>query len=104
MIVVSMFFPNTNQTDFDNIYYADSHYKNLKNLLNPLGLVGIEMQSGISDTNPETPPKYHAITNFKFESIENVHNAFIQTAKAIIIDSANFTNTKPLFQISEFIV
>ena len=69
MIVVSMFFPNTNQTDFDNIYYADSHYKNLKNLLNPLGLVGIEMQSGISDTNPETPPKYHAITNFKFESI-----------------------------------
>ena len=52
MIVVSMFFPNTNQTDFDNIYYADSHYKNLKNLLNPLGLVGIEMQSGISDTNP----------------------------------------------------
>tara|TARA_B100000676_G_C17952057_1_gene772581 strand:+ start:59 stop:373 length:315 start_codon:yes stop_codon:yes gene_type:complete len=104
MIVVSMFFPNTNQTKFDNIYYRDSHYKIVRNLLDPLGLVEIEMLAGVSDTSPETPPKYHAITNFKFKSIENVHNAFTQTAKTIIIDSQNFTNTKPLFQISEIIV
>lgn len=104
MIVVGMFFPLTTETNFNHIYYENSHYIKVKNLLTPLGLIDIEMQAGISDTNPEKPPMYHAITNFKFKSVEDVHSAFIQTAKEIIIDSSNFTNSKPVFQISKIIV
>ena len=101
MFVVTMFFPNLPQIVFDQNYYLNDHLKNVKNLLDTLGLIDIEMQIGISDTNPETLPQYHAITNLKFHSIEDIHNAFIKTAKEIISDTSFFTNSKPVFQISK---
>ena len=103
MIVVSMFFPNANDIVFDVKYYIETHIEKIKNLLEPLGLIDIQIQKGISSSNPGTPPKYFAVTYLNFNSVEEAHDAFTIAARQIIKDVSNFTNCSPEFQISEFI-
>ena len=103
MIIVDMFFPYAYDIVFDEKYYIEIHIEKIKNLLRPLGLIDIKIQKGISSSNPDIAPKYFAISHLNFNSVEEVHNAFTITAKEIIKDVNNFTNSSPEFQISELI-
>ena len=84
MIRVTILFPNDEGSKFDHEYYMNNHVPMAKGLLEPLGLVAFNVDKGISDTDPNAPPRFHVIAGMVFNTVEDVHNAFISAAREII--------------------
>ena len=104
MIRVTILFPNDEGSKFDHEYYMNNHVPMAKGLLEPLGLVAFNVDKGISDTDPNAPPRFHVIAGMVFNTVEDVHNAFISAAREILGDTKNYTDVRPAFQISEVIL
>ena len=104
MIRVTMLFPNDEGSKFDHEYYMNNHIPMVKGLLESLGLVEMNVDKGISDTDPNAPPRFHVIAGIVFNTVEDVHNAFISAAREILGDTKNYTDVKPAFQISEVVL
>ena len=104
MIRVTILYPNDEGSSFDHDYYMNNHVPMAKGLLEPLGMVGMNVYKGISDTDPNAPPRFHVIAGMVFNTVEDVHNAFISAAREIIGDTKNYTDVRPAFQISEIVL
>jgi len=59
------------------------------------------MEKGVSGTDPNDPPPFIAVAHLYFNTVDEVHAAFMAHARAIISDISNYTEIKPQFQISE---
>lgn len=101
MIKVTVLYPNEDSKKFDHDYWASTHLDLVQTLLGPMGLVKGEMEKGVSGTDPNSPPPFIAIAHLYFDTVEEVHSAFIAHAGTIIGDISNYTDIKPQFQISE---
>ena len=101
MIKVTVLYPNDEGKNFDHVYWSTTHLKLVQNLLGPMGVVNGEMEKGVSGTDPNSPAPFIAIAHLYFNTVEEVHTAFIAHAGAIMGDISNYTDIKPQFQISE---
>ena len=101
MIKVTVLYPNEEGKKFDHSYWTTTHLNLVQSLLGPMGLVNGEMEKGISGTAPTAPAPFVAIAHLYFNTVEELHAAFIANASAIMADIPNYTEIKPQFQISE---
>ena len=103
MIKVTVLYPNEEGKKFDHGYFSTTHLALVQKLLAPMGLIKVEMEKGISSTDPNAPAPFVGIAHLSFNTTEEVHAAFSVHAGEIMGDIANYTDIKPQFQISETI-
>ena len=104
MIKASVLYPNGPGKKFDADYYAGSHAKMVKRLLEPLGLVQIGIEKGIATLEPGAPAPYVAIGYLLFNTIEEFQKAMETHGAEIMSDIPNYTDIEPQIQISEVLL
>ncbi len=103
MIKASVFYDNDKNARFDENYFLENHIPLVKEKLNPLGMVKIEVEKGLSGVSPDEPAKFQWTAHMYFESIEKFGEAFGKEGEGLVSDVPNYTELKPVFQISEVI-
>jgi uncharacterized protein (TIGR02118 family) len=103
MIKVTVMYPNEEGKKFDMDYYVNKHIPMVADLLTPGGMIRVELEKGISGTDPNSPPMYVAVGNLYFNTIDEVHAAFSTHGGAIMGDIPNYTDISPQFLIGEVI-
>jgi uncharacterized protein (TIGR02118 family) len=102
MIKVSVLYPNEDGKTFDLLYYRDKHIPLVKQLLGS-SCVQTSIDKGISGGTPGSKAAYATMGHLYFHSMDDFISAFVPHAKKILHDLPNFTDTSPVFQISEVI-
>lgn len=103
MIRVSVLYPYEEGAKFDNTYVLEKHIPMVKEQLEPRGLVKIEVDRGISAADPNAPPPFVAANQLYFNTVDEVHQAFMAAGRQVMGDIPNFTTIKPQIQISEIV-
>ena len=101
MIKVSVLYPHDSAKKFDFEYVVNTHLPMVGRLLGPMGLQSSGMDKGISAADPNAPPPFAAINHLIFNTVEEVHQAFITHGSEIMSDVKNYTDITPQIQISE---
>ena len=101
MIRVSVFYENNEDVRFDEDYFINSHIPMVAEKLNPLGLKDIVVEKGIAGGGPGQPALYQALAHMTFDSVETFQEAFGKEGEGILADVPNYTDLKPIVQISE---
>jgi uncharacterized protein (TIGR02118 family) len=100
MIKVTVMWPNSEAAAFNHDYYLQSHIPMAVELFGDR-LKKVEVDRGIAGLGPGSPPPYVAITQFRFESLEDFQAAFGRHGAQISGDQPNFSAIDPVVQISE---
>jgi len=103
MIKVSVMYPYTPDARFDHDYYRDKHMPLVKARMGEACLY-YTVDKGLSGGAPGTPPEYVAMCHIFSESLEAFQAGFGPHANEIQADIANYTDLKPIKQISEVVV
>ena len=100
MIKVSVFYPKTPSSRFDNDYYFNRHMPMVKEKLGA-SLKRTDADQGLAGGTPGSPPIYAAMCHLYFDSVQAFQAAFEPHAKVILSDIPNYTNVEPIMLISE---
>lgn len=100
MIKVTVLYPNGPDVKFDMKYYVTHHLPMVRDKCAPACL-GIAAETGVAGGDPGSPAPYIAVGHLTFESVPAFQAAFMPHAPAILADIPNYTNAKPILQISE---
>ena len=103
MIKVSVLYPHDPEKQFDLDYYTGTHLPLVQRLLGPMGLVRTEAEKGVSGTDPNSPPPFVVVAHLHFNTTDEVHEGFKTHGREILGDIKNYTDIRPMFQISETI-
>ena len=103
MIKVSVMYPNTPGARFDHAYYRDKHMPMLKARMGD-ACKRYTVEKGLSGGAPGAPAPYVAMCHILADSVEAFQAAFGPHAKEIMMDVANYTDLRPVMQISEVVV
>jgi uncharacterized protein (TIGR02118 family) len=99
MIKVSVLYPNTPGATFDMAYYTSKHLTMLRKKVPACKGVGAER--GLGGGEPGSKPTYIAMGHLLFDSVESFQTGFGPHAAEIVADVPNYTNTRPVIQVSE---
>lgn len=103
MIDVSILYPNEASATFDFDYYREQHMMMIQQKM--AGACShFTIEKSLQGPVPGSDPTYLAIGHLFFESLDAFTAAFGPHAKTIGADIANYTNLKPIIQISEVLV
>jgi len=100
MIKVSVFYPAGEGTKFDMEYYCRSHVPMVGAKLGS-ACKKVAVEQGLAGGTPDAPPTYVAMGHLYFDSVAAFEAAFAPHAATIMADIPNYTNAKPVIQISE---
>jgi uncharacterized protein (TIGR02118 family) len=100
MIKVTVLYPNAPDARFDMKYYVTQHMPMVRDRCAP-ECRGIAAESGVAGGDPGAPAPYIAIGYLTFDSVAAFQKSFGPHAGEILADVPNYTNTKPILQISE---
>ena len=100
MIKVSVLYPQSPDSTFNVDYFVNSHIPMVQSKLGA-ACKGIELEVGLAGVEPGTPPTYMAMGHLHFDSVDAFEAAFGAHAESLLADIPNYTNTQPVFQISE---
>lgn len=103
MIKVSVMYPNTPGARFDHDYYRDKHMPLLKNRMGD-SCKYYTIDKGLGGGAPGAPPTYVAMCHFYCESVAAFQEGFGPHAQEILGDIPNYTDLKPVIQISDVVV
>jgi len=103
MIKVSVMYPNNAGARFDHDYYRDKHMPMLKEKMGE-ACKSYTIDKGLAGGAPGAPAPYIGMCHIFCDSVESFQAAFGPHAKAIMADIANYTDLKPVMQISEVVV
>ena len=101
MIRVTVSYPNEQGKKFDWDYFTNTHLPLAHEHLDPLGLVKLEVDKGISGPDPSAPPSFTAVVHMIFNTVDEVHEAFKAAGRPVMGDAPNYTDIQPTIQISE---
>ncbi len=100
MVKVTILYPNGDGKTFDMDYYSNTHMPMVANVLgDSLKLLAID--KGIAGRTPDEPIPYLAIGYLYFDTLSAYQNSFGPNAEQITSDIPNYTNIRPVVQISE---
>ncbi|SEL14655.1 conserved hypothetical protein [Aquimarina amphilecti] len=102
MIKVTILYPNDTGKTFDMDYYANKHMPMLIDLFGD-SLKRLEIDKGLSGRTSNDPIPYLAIGYLYFENLVDYQNSFGPNAAKIRGDIPNYTNIKPIVQISKVV-
>ncbi|HYP83589.1 EthD family reductase [Variovorax sp.] len=100
MIKVSVVYPNDEGHRFDWDYYVGKHMPMVRELLGD-ALRRDEIEEGLSGPAPGSRAPFAAAVHMYFDSLEAFQGAFGPHAKGILKDVANYTDLRPITQISK---
>jgi uncharacterized protein (TIGR02118 family) len=100
MIKVSVLYPNTPGARFDMQYYLKTHLPLVKEKCGT-ACRAVNAEGGIGGGEPGSQAPYIAAGHLTFDSVAAFQQAFGPHAGEILGDIPNYTNTKPVVQISE---
>lgn len=100
MVKVSIFYPNTPGSHFDIEYYLNTHMPMADKLLGT-AVKAITVEIGRSGEAPGALPPFAAICGFTCETVEDFMSAFTPVADQLQGDIPNYTDIKPVIQISD---
>lgn len=103
MIKVTVMYPNTPGARFDHEYYRDKHMPMIKQLMGD-ACKSYSIDKGLGGGAPGAPATYVGMCHIFADSVASFQGAFGPHAKAIMADVANYTDIKPVMQISEVVV
>lgn len=105
MTKISILYPNNKGARFDMRYYVETHMPLSIELLSPHpGFKGVSVERGLGGAEPGTDPAYVAMCHFLFDSIEGFVSAFTPHAARLQGDMPNYTDIKPVIQVSEVLL
>jgi uncharacterized protein (TIGR02118 family) len=102
MIKVSILYPNLEGAVFNFDYYCNQHMSMIKAKLGE-AFRNITAERGLIGATAGSLPEYTAMGYLYFESVEVYRSAFGPHAKAIRDDIRNYTDIKPLVQVSDIL-
>lgn len=102
MIKVTILYPSADGAKFDMDYYASKHMPLVASLLGD-SLKMYEIDKGVAGAAPGTAAPYVAIGYLYFDRLSAYLNSFKDNAEKIRGDIPNYTNIKPIIQISEVV-
>lgn len=100
MIKVSILYPAGDGARFDMEYYCRNHMPMVARVLGAV-CKGFTVDRGLGGEAPGSPPTYVAMGHLLCNSVEAFQAAVTPHIDAIIADIKNYTNVKPVIQISE---
>jgi uncharacterized protein (TIGR02118 family) len=100
MIKVAILYPNGQGKTFDMDYYSTKHMPMAASLFGD-SLKAMAIDKGLASGTPDTPLPYLAIGYFYFETMSSCQNTMKAHSAKLRADVANYTNVKPVIQISE---
>ena len=100
MIKVAIFYPNGEGKTFDMDYYSNKHMPMAAGLFGD-SLKAMAIDKGLASGTPDTPLPYLAIGYFYFETMSACQNSMKANSAKLRTDVPNYTNSKPVIQISE---
>ena len=100
MYKVHVFYPNSPGVHFDLDYYAGKHMSMVRGLLGP-NCTGVSLQAGLAGGAPGQPATYIAIGALDIASLDEFGAAMAKHGAEIMADVPNYTDAKPIIQISE---
>ena len=105
MTRISILYPNNKGSRFDIDYYIGTHMPLSIELLsgNP-GFKGVCVERGLRGAGPGSDPAYIAMCHFLFDSVESFMAAFAPHVAQLQGDMSNYTDIKPIIQISEVLL
>ncbi|MBI2683111.1 MAG: EthD family reductase [Acidobacteriales bacterium] len=103
MIRLSVMYPATPGSTFDWEYYLRGHVSLAHRLLDPRGLVKLEIDRGLGSFPPGTPAPYHAVAHLFFRDLAVFRNAMAETAADLITDVPNYASVPAVVQVSEVV-
>ena len=102
MVSLIVIYPASNGTTFDWDYYSGPHVALAKRLLEPRGMVRIEIGRGVSGL-PGTPAPYYAVANLYFATSQQLQSALGETANELIADEKKYYNGESVVQVNEIV-
>ena len=103
MIKVSVMYPNRPGVRFDHTYYRENHLPLIQRRMGA-ALKYYTIDKGLVGETPNSPATYVGECHLMCDSLESYHSAFDPHAREILGDLRNFTDQKPVLQISEVVV
>ena len=100
MIKVAIFYPNGDDKTFDMDYYANKHMPMAADLFGD-ALKAMIIDKGLAHGTPDMPVPYVAIGYFYFDTMSSFENAMGPNSEKLKADVPNYTNIRPIIQISE---
>jgi uncharacterized protein (TIGR02118 family) len=100
MIKVNVMYPNSEGSTFDMEYYTTKHLPFVAGLLGD-AVQGATVEKGLGGAEPKSIAPFASIGTLYFKTMEDFQNSFGPNAEKIMADLPNFTNIKPVIQISE---
>ena len=99
MIKVIVLYPQTEGMRFDMAYYVEKHMGMVRRVLGD-ALDHFEIDEGLSGGMQGSQPTYRAAVHMYFASTAAFYAAFGPHAKDIMNDVPNYTDARPITQIS----
>ena len=103
MIKVSVLYPAGDNATFDMDYYCKRHMSLVQERLGA-ACKRVAVDKGLSGGAPGTAPGYIAMGHLYFDSVGEFQTAFTPHASELLGDIPNYTNTKPVIQVSEVVI
>lgn len=103
MIKVSVMYPNIAGARFDHEYYRDKHMPLLKSRMGE-ACKHYTIDKGLTGGDSGAAAAYIGMCHVFCESISAFESVFGPHAKEMMEDIANYTDLKPVIQISEVVV
>ena len=99
MIRIAIMYKNDQSKSFDMDYYENTHMPFVVQKYGPFGLQQIEIDKALHSTG-KNPAPYIAIGYLTFSTEKAFYDAIKAQGQAIMDDLKNFTQIKPIIQIS----
>jgi uncharacterized protein (TIGR02118 family) len=100
MIRIAVLYPDSPGAKFDMAYYTSKHMPMVKSKCGA-ACKSIAAEKGVGGGEPGSKPPYLAIGYLTFDSVQAFQNSFGPHSGEILGDIPNYTNVKPIIQISE---
>ena len=101
MIRVTVAYTNQEGKKFDWDYFTGTHADIVHREMDSRGMVRFEQDKGISAAGPNAPPPFVALGHLTFNTLDEVHQAFMAAGRPVMGDIPNYTDIEPAIQISE---
>jgi uncharacterized protein (TIGR02118 family) len=103
MIKVSVMYPYEPGARFDHEYYRDKHMPLVQALLGESSSY-YTVDKGLAGGEPDSTPAYVGMCHIFSKSIESFQAGMGREGSKILADISNYTDIKPVIQISEVVV
>jgi uncharacterized protein (TIGR02118 family) len=101
MVMISIMYPNTSGTKFDQEYYINTHMPmSIERLSTHAGFRGVSVVRGMAGGTSDSEPAFAAICQYLFDSLEDFLAAFNPHAAFLQGDMVKYTDIEPIIQIS----